>query len=176
VLRSREDSDYDVLARANNFCVENNTQRAAVFHVQKEEAGADAIHSVFADGHPYPHEVKDQRLIFSMTIPQGATRCIAVQHGKDVDLSSVATGHDSSEAYFLRMASDFRDIYLSRSPGGLAFIRFYNEHGISPAELLVSVFAFMLLLGCGTYYVRKLAGSKHHTQARPHTFVAKTSK
>jgi hypothetical protein len=111
-----------------------------------------------------------------MVVPKGAARCVAVQYDKDVDLSSVATAHDSTVAYFLRMASDFRDIYFSKSSGGLAFIRFYNEHEISPAELLASVFAFMLLLACGAYSVKKLAGSKRHTQARPNIVVAKTSK
>jgi hypothetical protein len=36
----------------------------------------------------------------------------------------------------LRMASDFRDIYLSKPATGLTVIRFYDEHDGKPAQVL----------------------------------------
>ena len=157
LTRVREDADYDVLALANHFCVTNSALTDATFHVQKEEVGTDRIDSVLADGHAQPYEIKDGQLILSIKIPKGAAKCIAVQYGKDMDLSSVVIGHDSAEAYLLRMASDFRDIYLSKIPGGLTFIRFYNAHEIKPISVLGFGFAFLGLCIYGGYRLRIFA-------------------
>jgi hypothetical protein len=48
--------------------------------------------------------------------------------------------------FFLRRASDFRDIYLAKSGAGLAFIRFYNEHELKPVEVIGCLLLLLLLL------------------------------
>lgn len=176
LLRTRDDSGYDVLALSNNFCVENRNQRDAMFHVQKEEVGEDAIHAVLADGQPYPYQVQDGQLTLSMMVPKGSARCVAVQYHPDLDLSSVAPAHDSSVVYLLRMASDFRDIYLSQSPAGLAFIRFYNESPRSTAVLLGFALVFLLPGIYGTYRLWMFARSKRRGQAGPKTSFVRAVK
>jgi hypothetical protein len=173
LIRDRDDSDYDLLALSNDFCVENTTQRGLAFHVQKEEAGIDPIHSVLIDGHPAAYQIKDRQLNVSIEIPKSGKRCVAINYGEDADLSTVSPTHDSSLAYSLRMASDFRDIYLSKVPGGLAFIRFYNEHEVTPSELLGIALSLILLGISGVYALRAFVKSKRRAQIVSNTFLAK---
>jgi hypothetical protein len=156
LLRAREGADYDLLALSNNFCVENRDRRDAIFHVQKHEASNQAVRSVIADGQQHPYHVQDGFLNFSLAVPKGGSRCVAVKYGADPDLSSVNAEHDSLVVYFLRMASDFRDIDLSKSRFGLAFIHFYNEHQISPIVLLGAVLAIVGLCLYGSFRLRAL--------------------
>jgi hypothetical protein len=43
------------------------------------------------------------------------------------------------------MASDFRDNYLSKTTFGLAFIRFYNQHQITPGQVLAWMGGLMMI-------------------------------
>lgn len=154
LVRSRSVSDYDVLALSNNVCLENSFQRDAIFHVRKQGAGSQAVRSVVANGREQPYSVQDGYLNFSIAVPKDGTQCVAIKYGSDPDLSSVNAEHDSLTVYILRMASDFRDIELSKSDFGLAFIHYYNEHSTSAAVLLGFVLVFMGLSLYGSFHLR----------------------
>jgi len=145
VVKLRGDSNYDVLAFSSSICLDNISGRDSIFYVRKQEIGPQAINSVTVDGQNDDYRLQDGYVNFSVPVPAGKTRCAAIQYKNDLDLASISTSNDSVVVYFLRKASDFRDISLSKSSSGLAFVRFYNEHEMSPTELLVFLAGFMVI-------------------------------
>jgi hypothetical protein len=160
LVRLRDDSDYDVLALSSSVCIENFSGRDAVFHVRKQEFGGPAIQALAVDGRPHPYQLENDTLSFSTTIGKGNTQCAAIAYRNDADLSSVAPARDSWSVYLLRMASDFRDIHLSKTGWGLAFIRFYNGHAIRPVHVLVLAAVFLAAGWYGACRLRQSLGKK----------------
>jgi hypothetical protein len=113
--------------------------------VGKQELGRQTINSFTVDGQHYPYRLQDGYLNFSIPVPMGNTRCVAIQYENDLELASIGTSKDSFYVYFLRMASDFRDNYLSKSAVGLAIIHFYNGHEEGPALVFGCVFVFIVV-------------------------------
>jgi hypothetical protein len=145
VVKLKDDSDYDVLAFSSDLCLDNTSGRDSTFYVRKQEIGSNSVRAVLVDGLNHPYYTREGYLDLSIPIPAGKTRCIAVQYENDLQVASVGTSKNSFNAYFLRMASDFRDNYLSKSAVGLAIIRFYNGHERGPALVFGCVFVFMLV-------------------------------
>jgi len=145
LVKRRDDSNYDVLAFSNSICLDNVSGRDSVFYVGKQELGHQTINSVTVDGRNYPYQLQEGYLNLSIPVPMGNTRCVAIQYENDLELASIGTSKDSSYVYFLRMASDFRDNYLSKSSAGLAIIRFYNGHEEGPALVFAWVFVFTVV-------------------------------
>jgi hypothetical protein len=143
LVKQRDDSNHDVLAFSSSICLDNVSGRDSIFHARKQETGSQIIESVVVDGQHQPYRLQNGYLDFTVSIPKGDTRCVAIQYENDLELASIGTSKDSLVDYFLRMASDFRDIYLSKSAIGLAIIRFYNEHEEGPALVLGCALVFM---------------------------------
>jgi hypothetical protein len=146
-------SQYDLQAFTNDFRLENTNHQDATFHVEKDES-APAIATLLIDGQPVSYQVENGKLNFSVVVPKQSARGIEVRHGKEPDLRSVTIGHDSAIAYLLRIGSDFRDIYVSKSRVGLAFIRFYNDHEMTPAEVLFPGLLLVFLMIFIAYRLR----------------------
>lgn len=144
-VKVRDDSNFDVLAFSSNICLDNSSGRDSIYYVRKEESGSPAISSVIVDGHHYPSRLQQGYLNLTVPVPMGGTRCVAIQYENDLELASISSLHGSIAVYVLRMASDFRDIYLSKFPGGLAVIRFYNDHNVKPAQALGCLFVFLVV-------------------------------
>jgi hypothetical protein len=162
LLRLRKDSNYDVLGFSNNICLDNVSRADLTFYVRKQETGPQIINSVQVDGQPYPYRLEDGFLTASVPVSVGDTRCIVIQYQNDLRLESISTSDHSPVVYCLRMASDFRDIYLSKSTTGLAFVRFYYDHELSPARLIGSVLIFMTICMYAAYRLREFARTKRH--------------
>jgi hypothetical protein len=160
-VKRRDDSNYDVLSFTSNICLNNPSERDATFYVRKREVGGQAIKSLSVDGQNLQYQLQDDDLNFSVLVPKGGTRCAAIQYQNDLDLASIGTSKDSVVVYFLRMASDFRDNYLSKTTFGLAFIRFYNKHEIKPAQVLGCAFVFLLISLYAAYRWRVSITRKH---------------
>jgi hypothetical protein len=158
--RVHGDSGYDLLALSNNICVENTTQREATYYVQTPDIGKDAPYEVLTDGQQSPFEIKNQSVNFALVVPKGSSRCFVIRYGKDLDPSAVVATHDSALAYLLRMSSDFRDIYLSKSKVGFVFIRFYYQSEIAPSAVIGTALALLLICGAGVYGLSRLVKSK----------------
>jgi hypothetical protein len=168
VLKLRDDSSYDVLAFSSDICLDNPSGRDAVFYVRKQEIGGQGLESVTVDGQPYEYRLQDGYLNFSIPVATGKSRCIAIRYRNDLELASIVVSHHSLVVYLLRMASDFRDIYLSKYPAGLAFIRFYNEHELKPAQVVGCLLAFMALCIFAVYRLRVVVPRKR-SASRPST-------
>lgn len=161
VIKRRDDSNYDVLAFSGNICLDSTSARDSIFYVRKQETGGQTIDSLQVDGQNFQYRLQDENLNFDIPVAAGKTRCAAVQYQNDLELASIATSKDSIIVYFLRMASDFRDNYLSKTTFGLAFIRFYNGHQVTPSRLLASVFALTLICLYAIYRLRVFATRRH---------------
>jgi len=161
VVKLRDDSNYDVLAFSSNICLDNTSGRDAIFHVRKQEIGGQTINSVFVDGQNFQYQLQNENLNFDIPVPAGKTRCGAVQYRNDLELASIATSKDSIVVYLLRMASDFRDNYISRTTFGLAFIRFYNGHQVTPAQFLGTAFGLILIFLYAIYRLRVFITKRH---------------
>jgi hypothetical protein len=142
LIRLRHDSNYDLLAFSNDIVVENTTTRDADFVVQKPEPDTDSVDSVTVDGQRVAYRSQNRQIEVVVHVPSGETRIVAIRYSEDPKLQLIDPSHDSATAYFLRMSSDFRDIYLAKSTLGLAFTRFYYQHQQTPAK----VFAYLLFM------------------------------
>lgn len=161
VVKLRDDSNYDVLAFSGNICLDNASGRDSIYYVRKQEDGSHAINSLVVDGQNFPYQPQDGYLNFAIPVAMGKTRCAAIQYKNDLDLASISIAKDSTVVYLLRMASDFRDNYLSKAAVGLAFIRFYNEHKLTPTQVLACLFALMLVLLYAGYRLRVFVTNRH---------------
>jgi hypothetical protein len=160
LVKLREDSNYDVLAFANNINLENTSGRDAVFYLQKREIGQQAIKAVAVDGQPYAYRVENGFLNLSVAVAKGQRRHVSVEYDNDLVLASIDPAHDSVVVYFLRLASDFRDIYLGKSRFGLAFIRAYNDHNLKPWQVLGSLLVVLIVSMYAAYRLRRFASRK----------------
>lgn len=160
LVKLRDDSNFDVLTFSNHICLDNRNQSNLTFYVQKEETGPQIIDSVQLEGHSYPFQLESGSFRTEITVPARATRCLAIQYKNDLQLASIGTSDHSVVVYFLRLASDFRDIYLSKSTEGLAFVRFYNQHQLTPARLIEILLFLMALCTYAAYRFRELARTR----------------
>jgi len=162
VVKLRDDTNYDVMAFSSNICIENRAGRDATYYVRKQESGGQAIASVTVGGKAHPYIFQDGQLNLALAMPLGGTSCIAIQYANNMQLGSINPSHDSVVVYFLRMGSDFRDIYMAKFGVGLAAIRFYNEHELKPAEVIGCL---LLLLGALIYAGWRLLASRKKRSA-----------
>ncbi len=146
VIRLRDDSNYDVLAFSNHICLENPTGRNLTYYIQKQESGGQKIGSVTVDGRVHPYTFQDGNIRLGVPVSPGSTSCVAIQYVNDFRLGSIDPAHDSAIVYLLRMGSDFRDIYLAKSSAGLAMIRFYNEHALTPVQVIACLLLLLVVV------------------------------
>ena len=130
--------------------------------MQKQEVDRQAINSVLVDGQHYPYRFQNGDLSLSLPVPGGDSRCVAIQYKNDLELASVGVSKDSLVDYLLRMASDFRDIYLSKNVVGRAVIRLHDEFEEKPTQVLACVLVFMGVCMFAGYRWLLLVRRRHH--------------
>jgi hypothetical protein len=155
VVKERNDGDYDVLAFSSDVALGNPLRHAVRFHFEKEESGSQKIEAVTDNGSPVAYTQSQGKLSLVVTVAAGGTGHVVIAYANDLGLSPVNPGHDSLRVELLRRGSDFRDIYLAKAGPGLAFIRFYETHQISPARLIFFVLVVVGVLLCLLLYLRK---------------------
>jgi hypothetical protein len=160
LVKLREDSNYDVLAFSNSINLENTSGRDVVFYLQKQETGDQVIKSVAVDEQPYPYHLEGGFLNLSVAVPKGQRRHVSIQYDNDLALASIDPSHDSAVVYFLRMASDFRDIYLGKSRFGLAFIRAYSDHSVRPWQVLGGLLLLLTICIYAAYRLKRFASHR----------------
>ena len=158
-----DDLNYDVFAFTNTVNLENPFGRDAIFYLQKREIGHQAIKSVAVDGHPYPYREENGYLNLSIAVPKGANRNVSIQYQNDLVLESIDPSSDSLVVYFLRLSSDCRDIFLAKSKLGLAFIHFYNDHGLKPWQVVGGLLVLLIIFVYVSFRLREYVGIKRPT-------------
>ena len=160
LIKLRNDSNYDVLAFTGNISLENASGRDAVFHLQKQEIGHQLIKSVTVDGRPYPYRKENGYLNLNVAVSKGASRNVSIQYQNDLVLASIDPSSNSTVVCLLRLASDFRDIYLARSKFGLAAIRVYNGHHLKPLQVLGGMAVLLIICIVVGFRLREFLGTR----------------
>jgi hypothetical protein len=137
LTKLREDGNYDVLSFASRLHLENAFGRDVVFNVRKAESDSANIASVNVEGQDQPFLLRDGHLELSLSVPPGEGRRVAIRYKNDLDLATVRTSKTSLRVWFLRQASDFRDITLSEYAIGRNITEFYYRHSLTPALAMV---------------------------------------
>ena len=159
VVKLRDDSGYDVLGFSSSLSLENTSTREATFHVRKQETGPSIV-SVNVDGKRIPYQLKDGYLELTVAIPAGQSRELSVQYSDPNELAGISPVKGSLYVSSLRMASDFRDMTLSKLYLGHAITGFYYSHGLTPTFVSLFACGVVVLIGSGIWYIAVLRKQK----------------
>ena len=160
LVKLRDDLGFDVLTFSGNFCLDNVSGRNSMFHVRKQENSRPAITTVTVDGRSFPYRLQDGYLELSIPIPADTARSVVIEYQNDLVLASVDISRNSLRVYLLRMASDFRDITLSRYARGLAFIRFYSKEEATPTQVLGCASLLLIFCAWGAWRLGRTSTSR----------------
>jgi hypothetical protein len=141
VVKLRADKNYDVLSFAGTISLENTSGRDSVFFVRKEETERPAM--VTVDGASWPYSLRGKYLETKIPIKAGAVRTLSISYRNSQDSMPGTAETSSFRIYCLRIASDFRDITLSRFGPGRSVIHLYEEHGRPLALVLAGTLMFV---------------------------------
>ena len=155
LIRSREDSEYDVHAYASDLELGNSSARPTVFHLEKPEDGNLEIESVLLDSHPVAFQLKNGNLYSTVPMAARAAHRFTIRYRDDSEHTQIDPHKASSRVTLLRWASDLRDNYLWRFGGGIGLVHLYYGQPIhSMPRLLLFLVAIsatvclFLLLYC----------------------------
>jgi hypothetical protein len=139
-IRRRDDGDYDVRAFTSDICLHNGSDRDAVFYVQKDENYVPQLLSVTVDGRPYPLERLVDRVL--VRVPLAARKSTSLKWGYEGEVALFSVGPSTAKAALIRRLADIRDMVLSRSRAGRAFIfLYYNISGDRTIQVLILLLA-----------------------------------
>jgi len=168
-LRIREDGNYDVELLSAEVDLENPSHREATFFVQKQENSIPPIASVSVEGQPALFRVSQGELTLSVRVPAGLSAHIQIAYENDLQTAPVDPGKTSLYVAFLRRASDFRDITLSRYAWGRSLTRFVSTRQFSVPEgekgglLAVLLVLFSIPFAVGAWFAQRVRRRKLST-------------
>lgn len=125
LIRSREDGSSDVTMFANEVDLTNTTNENLLFHVRSVRGAFDDMQSVAADGLPLLSSQCVGSLAFDLVVSAHSMKRVKIAQKNDLDVSREDVRTTGLRVFTLRMASDFRDLYLSRSRLGNAMAHTY---------------------------------------------------
>jgi hypothetical protein len=147
---------------SNEMDLKNPTEADAIFDIEREERSGQAIRSVRVDDAPAVFERSGNSLTLRLIIPAQQTRKLRVVYQNDLDLPRVDISKGGLYVWALRLTSDVRDLYLSRSVWGHKLTKLYYRHGWDATEPNLERSWPVLLLFAGLafygiwYYRRKI--------------------
>ena len=151
LIRSRLDGNFDVLMFSSEMDLVNPGQEEREFFLTKAVQSSE-VDSVTIDGSPATFRLAGNVYSMSLSIPAHQVCKVRFTYKNDLDLEREDVRKSSLYSYSLRIASDFRDLYLSRSKFGSALIRAYYLRQWDKVELYLeekwwlSVALFVLVL------------------------------
>ncbi len=147
LIKVRQDGNVDVKAFTSDFLLENPYHRDALFIVGKQENFQPEIESVMVDGLSQSYSRIDGNLTFSVFVPALESRHISVKRRDDSNVEPIDSSKRRLYVFPLRIASDFRDMTLSKYSWGRALVRFYYGDHLDSIELRIErLLPFFLLL------------------------------
>lgn len=158
LVKQRDAGGFDVLSFARMISLENVSGRDAMFHVRRKESELPLTATV--DGQAWPYSLHNGYLEMQIPVAAGKARNISITYGDTEELRAISIDKRSFRVYCLRMASDFRDITLSRFAPGLTFIHFYQKRGEPLTLLLVCAFALGVSFLLGIWRLRVMLKSR----------------
>jgi hypothetical protein len=149
LMRRRMDGGIDVRMLSSEMKLENSADTAVSFYVQRNSSPG-MTGTLTMDG---ALEDLDRSSAAPVVIPAHQMRMFRVIYDNNLHLASEPVKGRSPYVYILRMISDCRDIYMSRSSWGNAFIRGYYQGRWDSAELYLErywwVIGVLVIVGVG---------------------------
>lgn len=134
LIRRREGGGFDVRMFSNAMDLKNPTDGDAVFYIVLDEGISLVIRSLTIDSTPAAFEQSRNRSTLRLVIPARQIRKLRIAYENDMDLSRGDIRKSGVYAGVLRRASDFRDLYLSRSSWGYVITQAYYRNGWDSIE------------------------------------------
>jgi hypothetical protein len=174
LIRRRDDGDFDVRMFSDEMVLNNPTQRNAAFHIQREVEPAMRIRTLMIDGASAPFGRSGNKVTLHLSIPAHHAKNVQIVYENDLDLQHQEIQRTSIYVFALRMASDFRDLYLSRIPGGSFITRTYYQYGLDSVELDVernwwAIFAILGITFVSLLFLRRRVKKSPRQNLPPRT-------
>lgn len=140
--------EVEILAFSSELVVENRYDVPIRFVIRKQEDFVVPIQAVAVDGIEHEYGSDDNHIRIAVTIEPGGRKTVSITYdsgrGNGISFHSDRSVH----AFFVRILSDFRDIYLSKLPFGDRIVDgFYWVGGIRNSVIgLVGLAAVLLIV------------------------------
>jgi hypothetical protein len=142
LLRKRTDGDVEVLMLSREMELENSADTAQGFYVRRND-GARLSGTLTADGSStLLGGSPEERIV----IPAHQSRLLRMTYANDLDLAHEEVKSRNAYVYALRMISDLRDLYISKSSLGESFVKSYYRYRGDSAELFLERYCWMLVV------------------------------
>ena len=157
LMRRIAGSEYDVFSSSSSIDLQNNSLSPALYKVTKRESSPLLIQAVLVNSHPVPYTAENGFLHFTVSAQAGSPTHAVVLYRNSTNLAAIDIRHRSARVYLLRMASDFRDIWMSQFTLGEAIAAWYYKNdeahlrlisrvGFPAATMAVAVCFLLILL------------------------------
>jgi hypothetical protein len=159
LLRKRTNGGIDVLMLSSEMELDNPSDTEQVFYVHRNDSpglgGTLTMNGsvVHLDGSSEP----------GIAIPAHESRQLRMTYANDLDLAREEVKTRSLRVYTLRMISDFRDLYMSKSSLGESFVRGYYRYRWDSAELFLERKGWMIIV----VVIIGLVGLRYHRSRTP---------
>lgn len=154
--RLRDDGNYDVIAFADSFVLENRHQNKVTYFVKKEESFSVPIKQVTVDDKPCLYSKSANSLQLEISVPAAESRYINIEYENILDFPSIDISKKSQRVNRLRRLSDFRDMKLSKNFMGRTITYVYYNTGVYKVGLfrlaLISII-IAILICLGLWYL-----------------------
>jgi glycosyltransferase involved in cell wall biosynthesis len=170
LVRRENQNSFDVRMYSDELTLTNATGQEAFFTIERSYDNSISPPSTMINGSPAKFTVMGDQLIFRAKLRPKAVLDVKIVYHSDLNLFPGNLKKSVPYASMLRYVSDFRDIYLSRVPGGEAITEAYYRHGVNALELRMEREwrALLILFGAGlataAYCVRRFR--KRHRSAK----------
>jgi hypothetical protein len=138
--RQRLDGGIDVKMLSTEMTLQNPSGKPVAFYIERAQGGMLTIDGRPTEDDAYP--------TVQVAIPAHESRVLRLDTPQAHSPSNVKLRDGSIRVYVLRMASDFRDLYLSRSSFGASLIQLYYQRNLDSAEMFVEKNWELFLLTC----------------------------
>ena len=134
LARRRDDGGFDVQMYSNEADLNNASDRDQMFHVMPAAVESATAESVTVNGKALAFDGAGVVAGFDVYVPAHAVERIRVTQLNDLDLSRETLHGSGLYVWALRMASDLRDLCLSKSRFGKVLAQTYYQTGVNSAE------------------------------------------
>lgn len=165
-VRKRGDGQYDVEVYSSQAQLENPDPHAVTFYVAKEESFSPPVKSLIVNGRPHSYERRGSRLFFKVTVGAKESAQIVIAYDNDLNVPSIDIAKNSLRVNTIRRLSDFRDLWVSRTGMGRAFVRFYTNHLISAESAVEEHFTLIVAIFLVGFICFIFEASRRLTKAR----------
>lgn len=142
----RGDGNYDIEVYSNDFVIKNNHTRNLKYYVFKKETFSLPIRKVLINGTLQSYTASNDRIQMVIPLKKGESKHVNIEYTNYFDTTSIEIERTGIRIYLLRMFSDFRDIYLSKTFLGRKFVDFYYESKLYEFGLILAIPALLLVL------------------------------